>query len=308
VRSYVVKIQKTEFSVVRPGDKTVKERNVSYSEVRADGGRFYVEERTPTDMLREKAVVIPGDVVSMTWVWDGKILYTYARYSEAYAKAAAIKASKGVIVIYKEPQEKEVQDILRVRRPGTLGEVLGPAERRIDQMLGGTQEVSLREGTESVAGSDCHVVDGVVYRGDGRFKYKVWIDPGHGYNVARAVAWMQRGKYSSYDKVLFRKAEDVWVPMSFETERRREEALNGEEMVRGQVRVTELELNPDHKRLGSFVPRPDDGAEVLIRGMGGQERLGLRWIGGKVVDSKGQVVEWLPEKPQRPQRSQLQLK
>lgn len=295
LRSYVVQVQKTELDVVRPVDGAVKERSISYKEVRTDGGKFYVEERTPTDMLKEKAVVTPGDVVSATWLWDGQLLYWYARYSEAYAREAKIRPN-GVVIIYNDPRDTQLRDLVAQHRPGALGQLLGVGDGRIDAVLRGTQTVSVRDEMESVAGSECYIIDAIVYARRTRFKYKVWLDPGHGYNVAKAMVWMPKGVYSSYGNVIFRQVGDVWAPASYEAQERRSEPLNGDEMLRSQVRVTELALNPDHKERGSFVPKPNDGADVVIRGRGGVERRGFKWMDGKVMDAKGNEVDCRPAK------------
>ncbi len=296
LRSYVVKIQKTELNVVRPMDGAVKERSISYSEVRTDGGRFYVEERTPTDMLAENGAALAGDVVSTTWVWDGRVLYAYVRYSDAYAKAVGLRTAQGAMIIYNDAHGKQVRELAAQHRPGTLGQLLGVGDERIDGVLRGTQNVSVRDEMDGVSGSDCYIVDAIVWSRRQRYKYKVWMDPEHGYNVAKAIVWAQGGMQRSYANVIFRQVDDIWTPVSYEAQERRSEPLDGEEMLKSQVRVTNIVLNPDHKELGSFRPRPDDGAEVVIRESGGVERRGFHWRGGKVVDGKGNEFDCRPEK------------
>ena len=174
--------------------------------------------------------------------------------------------------------------------------MLGVGGERIDGVLRGTQTISVRDEMDGISGSDCYIVDAIVWARPQRYKYKVWMDPGHGYNVAKAIVWARGGMQRSYGNVIFRPVDDLWAPVSYEAQERRSEPLNGEEMLKSQVRVTDVELNPDHKELGSFVPRPDDGAEVVIRESGGVERRGFKWKEGKVVDGKGNEVDCRPAK------------
>ncbi|MHC4620330.1 MAG: hypothetical protein ACYTEQ_21485, partial [Planctomycetota bacterium] len=62
-----------------------------------------------------------------------------------------------------------------------MGSLFGAYER-VDSILRGCRRISVRDTLERVGRSHCYVIDAVTQRG----RYTVWIDPQHGYNIARA--------------------------------------------------------------------------------------------------------------------------
>lgn len=323
LKSYIVEIETTAYDVVRPIDGVVKTESVSYSQIRTDGKRFYVNERQPTDLLKPKTVVIPNDRWSRTWIWDGKTYFSYEHYSKGYArryrqeypgqvqkaqtgqkaqpKPEAVKGVFSSVRIFGNPGDAKVRRMISQRRPGRLDDVLNVGLGRIDLVFRLARKISVRDEMETVRGSKCYVVDAIVPKGKNRFKYKIWLDPKHDYHVAKAVVWMQRGKYLSCDNVRFKRIDGVWVPVEKDIERKREKPLDGKNMEKLHVKCTRVVLKPDHGALRSFVPKPRQGSTVFVRGvrgLGGKRT--YKWNKGQVVDSKGQKVDYKRErkKPQ----------
>jgi hypothetical protein len=200
-------------------------------------------------------------------------------------------------------------------------EVLGyfwgdePSEgRRVDSVLRKAEKISVRDKMESVGRTKCYVIDAVEKGGN----YTLWIDPEHGYNIAKAEVFRvprqlrplgiteNSSVYSSVRDVRFKKIDSVWVPMEAVTERK-SEAFNGTIVWRKvHHKRTEVVLNPDHEALRSFYP--DDipsGAEVLsgiwtgrpleregVPDISGEEPWDFRWQPGAkfMADKNCRVV------------------
>jgi hypothetical protein len=142
--------------------------------------------------------------------------------------------------------------------------------------------VTVRRNTERVGDSDCYVIEAKTNRG----KYAVWIDPEHGYNIAKAET-SKSGKNLNFRKPLdqciamglrfastrntigdvrFQKIGDLWVPVQA-TLRNVTLFSDGSKSVSTQrYRRTEVVVNPDHDVLGSFLPKFPNGSTVRVYG------------------------------------------
>jgi rhodanese-related sulfurtransferase len=146
---------------------------------------------------------------------------------------------------------------------------------RIDAVLTQAKSVSLRIAQEPVNGVDCYVIVAVTQHGD----YMVWLDPEHGYNVAKIHLRMSRDKghiqYASpmrmrdvsftHTNLTFAEKDGVWVPM--ESRSVTESILpDGRcHISRRHVEVTDVRVNPDHDALLSFEPNDiRNGAQVWL--------------------------------------------
>ena len=67
--------------------------------------------------------------------------------------------------------------------------------RRVEDILAQASNINLRSQTEKVNGIDCYIIDADSTYG----KYSLWIDPQHGYNIAKANV------YKSGDDILYGK-------------------------------------------------------------------------------------------------------
>ncbi|GAG08245.1 unnamed protein product, partial [marine sediment metagenome] len=131
-------------------------------------------------------------------------------------------------------------------------------------------------------------------------KYKIWIDPQHGYNIAQAE--ISRGgegtefgndreiSISTYLRnVQFKKIDDVWVTMEADYGFYRKMVAGDFESSDHHCKRTEFVLNPDHEALGSFETNfIRNGASTNLIGTPG---ILYTWQDGQVVDEKGRKVD-----------------
>jgi len=186
----------------------------------------------------------------------------------------------------------------------------------IDKILSNASSLTVRNGLENVGTSDCHVIDAETEYG----RYTVWIDAQHGYNIARAEriknseslyhdGTRRFGGTGSYvfllDNVRFEKVDDIWIPMEADIEERR---YYGEEGTLWSITKrhhprTSIQLNPDHEAIGSFIPQIEEGSQAFLRGVGG---IMYKWVGGKMVDSKGRGIDLNVVSPDGKRNPELQ--
>ena len=241
---------------------------------------------------------IPKDeAIYTSFLWDGK---TFLRNS----KAIGYDSSHDRVMIEKniDPSNTDrTQSRLRSTSFGSLiGYYYGDNER-IDEILRGAYSISVQDKMEEIGGSNCYVIQAEAKQG----RYKIWIDPEHGYNIAKVVSRKSKGntinkiytlkseesQFTSMDNVRFEKIDGIWMPV--EADGVNEYVLKGGTSTGGtklHIRRTEIILNPDHDALGSFLP--DDvrnGATVYL--VVGNNSIKYIWQDGKVVDSQGHEVD-----------------
>ncbi len=192
-------------------------------------------------------------------LWDGR---TFSNYR------APEKMQEGVVVFDEDPRRREVDSLRYLNVASPLFGYYPNSFDRVDRMLREAQDISLRERTESIGGSDCFVIDAVTQHGT----YTVWIDPEHGFNVARVEIHADRYKGHLYlgnsiqsrhwSFVLliheFQKAGEAWAPVEATQKEVNTLPGMGGYSSTTHVQVTDLSANPDHDSLGSFV-RDDIG-------------------------------------------------
>ena len=68
---------------------------------------------------------------------------------------------------------------------GTYSGIYGflGSDERLDAVLRGAKQISMRPTTETVSGIACHVIDADTDYG----QYTVWLDPAHGYNAVKVT-------------------------------------------------------------------------------------------------------------------------
>jgi hypothetical protein len=178
---------------------------------------------------------------------------------------------------------------------------------RVDSIVRDADTISVQDNTQSIGASDCYVINAVTKHG----KYKLWIDPAHGYNIAKAIARKTRGDLNSHGllkgkakalfsmkNVRFKKIEGLWVPMEADTYSSQTWSKGEFWKSSGHIKRTEFILNPDHDALGSFLPDDiRDGAPVSL--INGVRTKGYTWRNGEPVDEKGRKVDYKSKKASR---------
>ena len=132
-----------------------------------------------------------------------------------------------------------------------------PFSGRVDRLLCKAGNLSVQRRTEMVGRSPCYVISG-VYEKD---KYTIWLDPEHGYHIAKAV--VERAQSNAQDSfsfrfelknVRFKKIDDKWVPVAANLENRFDYQNGQYSNSSYHIKVTEMVFDPDHDALRSFVP------------------------------------------------------
>jgi len=213
------------------------------SEFRFDGNRV-CHRATILDNLVETK----DKPLYKSFVWDGKSFITYRqghklKDNRAFVQNDDISKNEMIATEYKG---------------AALMGICGGDYERIDSILGQAYKISTRDKREQAGGSQCYVIDATTTRG----QYTVWLDPEHGYNIAKVE--VQRRKRNlvynrarvkssmsfSLKNVSFKQIDGVWVPMEADMQQTED---NQDKITKWHHKRTEMILNPDHDALGSFV-------------------------------------------------------
>ena len=235
-------------------------------------------------------------------LWDGE---TFFQYGGQEKHASFPFGSVTQITNFKDNIEEGRKTFCHARF-NLRGYFYGDYER-VDSILRDADTISVRDNTQSIGASDCYVINAVTKHG----KYKLWIDPAHGYNIAKGISRKTRGDLNSHGllrgkaktlfsmkNVRFKKIDGVWVPMEADM-------YSSQTWSRGEfwksschIKRTEFILNPDHDALGSFLPDDiRDGAPVSL--INGVRTKGHKWRNGGPVDENGQKVDYKSKKAGR---------
>jgi hypothetical protein len=278
-RSFILKCEDTLESTRTGRDAPFRLREVR--EVRTDGERCYIH--TLESLANNGLPNLP------VWrLWDGRRMFTYShstRPERDYLQIDKISPQKANL-------EAQAYD------QGPSRGYLGQDKERVDMILRQATKISVRPRTERMGNSDCWVVEGVTPRG----KYTLWIDPQHGYHLAKAEVTRQPGdrdrdhvfpkdasEQAGVGNVRFEQIAGSWVPMesesTFETRN-----PDGWFRAKSRHRITELILQPDHNARSSFALMPiRNGAKVVIAGA--PKTPAGRWQAGEVIDAQENRVD-----------------
>jgi hypothetical protein len=172
------------------------------------------------------------------------------------------RGQPGFIHYYKEPL-----DARKVTRQLTIGWSPAPSfgfwpfYERVDLSVRKSQRATVRAQTERVNGSSCYVIE--AHTAEGRLA--VWLDPAHGYNIARITVTLRGGDLADgqvlprghevarvFTNTTFKQVDGTWIPTAYVTQTR----INrpGLMVMEGETRceITEFLIEPDHAALKSF--------------------------------------------------------
>ena len=198
--------------------------------------------RTLTNVPRNKALY-------RSYLWDGKQYITYREgYDGKYPSIVIINRDSG-------HDMKPLADAMNGNFRGDLV--------RVDSILRQARNVSVQDERDEIKGSACYVIDAVTEHG----KYTLWIDPNHGYNIAKAMVRKKEHQLFSkkppsrnyvslevIENVRFQQIDGVWVSMEADFKYDGNYTDGYFSKSKGHIKRTEVILNPDHNALGSFVP------------------------------------------------------
>jgi hypothetical protein len=302
LKSFILKAQTSRKgkSSTRAMGKFSTDYSYEY-ELRFDGNRASVR-RNMWGKPNATLNLTKDEALYRSRLWDGE---TYFRYHRA---ANSKRAPLGEVTITRIEEENNKRKTFKNcdrEFPGKSSRGYFPADAdHIDTILRKANTISVRDETENIGDSNCYVIEAKTKHG----RYKVWIDPSHGYHIVKATAKRGAGnvvaprnykltgpetRFFLLENVRFTKVDDVWVPV--EADLAYGSTYYGDnrfDNTKIHHKVTDIILNPDHDALGSFIPDDiPDGARVYLNNFNLKSRKGkYSWQDGKVVDDKGRVV------------------
>ncbi|MFB3895758.1 MAG: hypothetical protein ACE14V_05590 [bacterium] len=295
--SYIVKYEQTmeqDYS-----GQIVKQYELG--ECRFDGTRCNFRQTQWGNISRSKGDIIPKEKAwYSSWLYDGKL---------------SIKAGTTVVngvrklqtLIVPKPAKNTGRDMVTFLSTGLFMGYLeeGDNEERVDVTLRKAQSLTLHEKPELINGSLCLVIEGVTSKG----KYTLWLDPNHGYNIAKSV--IDRGPGNAYranqsplragyrittsiHDVRFEQINGIWVPMELTMNyNQTHEVPKGYWKYQIHFKRMTITFNPDFT--SAFIP--DDipnGCTLLVQNNTAHVLMGgnYTWKNGKPCDKKGNLLDF----------------
>jgi hypothetical protein len=240
----------------------------------------------------------------MSILWDGEMGYHLSLIEKKRLQTAK---SPGTLYVYKEGNT--LPDYVRKKHKRSMispaqGYVFGNDQDIGTMFLRADATVKLLDKRSKVNGVDCYVIEAQVPQ---RGEYKAWIDPVHGFNLARLRTRRKTGDLVNgkifgedvygtelYEVLKFQEVSGLWLPKTF-TQKNNSHDGGYDYDSRGftQTELYEVHLDPDHDKEKSFLT--DDilnGTQVRLEGypLNGPENV-LVWQDGKVIDIEGKVVD-----------------
>lgn len=283
----------------RSSEEVNKTRWTKYAtEVRYDGERYDVIENKWRDLENKDAPTPLKSSFGYRQLWDGKTLIDGWYFKEN--KVEGLISNRLTMLHEKDSDNGNL--------PYTYGApfigIFTGDLKRATTILKEADKLNLRKDMEVVNGSSCFVIEVESENG----KYTVWIDPKHGYNIAKAEAH-KTGDHLAYgermgtqvppkmiasenrprprllnhsfsmDNVQFEKVDGVWAPVEGEFKLTIEyEGWTSSE--KRHHKRTHIDIDPDFEAVGAFKVDIPDGTRIEM-----PESPGVRyeWQGGRLV-------------------------
>ena len=243
-----------------------------------------------------------------SFMWDGQSLYLY--------RTNALSPGGELFI---EPDDKEKPAYMACDNRGSpLQGIFSGDFERVDSILEKSDVVKVSDRKEKVGNYSCYVISA-----EGKYgKYKIWIDPEHGYNIAKAkvskkradIAWRDMPLGPRMDKetsmtneilvksghpgakkslsftlynVKFENVDGAWLAVKADFQGKLT-AVNGRTVeLKTSVERKNIQINPT---FGENDFKPDniaDGTRVSIIPF----QIQYTWQNGKVVDGQGREVD-----------------
>ena len=239
-----------------------------------------------------------------SFMWDGDSFYAYRM---------TVHDSKTTSTAFIERNDNEKQAFLAIDDvSGPLRGILYGDFDRIDKILNKSDSLKVSRRKEKTGDSDCYVL---LAQGD-YGKYKIWFDPDHGYNIAKArvlkkqddIAWrgMSLGPPAGHkdskhpnmkktfsfclENVKFKNIDGLWLAVSADFRIKTTFVSGRTVTVDSLITCDNIVINPKYSE-DDF--KPDNIIEGTLVGIVPSQTK-YRWIDGKPVEIK---YEWLNGKP-----------
>ena len=289
-----VEISRSGFSTGLMAGKPWKARHSTEYDARFDKRRGSVRSRS-WGRINPQSVFTRDKPYYVSELWDGE---THFRYTEARGEPVHLHIEKG------EDKNKR-EGIIKNSYGGKF--FMGyfyPFAGRIDRVLRKGRSLSVRRTMERVNMSACYVIDAVQEKD----KYTVWIDPQHGYHIAKVV--IERAKSNvqglqsfrvELKNVRFKKIDGNWVPVEANLEDRFDYQKGHYCTDSYHIKVAEMVFDPDHNALGSFVTDDiKDGTSVPFYIGSPHRPYYPQYLWSReakfVADGTGRLVKYEPDK------------
>ena len=137
---------------------------------------------------------------------------------------------------------------------------------RIDRFLRSCQSASIRPETESIDGALCYVLEAETPAG----RYTLWMDPNHGYNLAKLHFEGQGIDVTGVNRVI-KQFGAAWVPIKAEWEVRVAHLPDYSASYRHEIMIEDLEIDPNYTARKAFVMDDvPEGTKTTFLGAGGR--------------------------------------
>ena len=267
-------------------------------EVRSDGQRHYNREKIWENArpdLPQSNELAESDPRYLSHLWDGENQYQYLRSN--------VEAENDRLFLTPKGHERAQGDwIIETQRSkalfGFFEDTFAKAPnnfKRIDVELQKARAISVQDQMDDVNGSKCWVITARTKTS----KYKIWIDPSHGYNIVRVEIsrqWQDSdihrpeeiSLFTYLKNVRFKVVDDVWVPVEADYGADWKYIKQGYLQYDHHHKITDFLLNPDHAALDSFsLGYIRNGTKTNIIGVKGIE---YTWQDGQLIDDEGNVI------------------
>lgn len=301
-KSFVVKFDIS--SILSYSDRS-KIRHYLCYETLYDGKRFFMSRKRWGNFYSDPKIFNEKDDYMLTcWLWNeqryGDFYLIYGHGHKKYNKSQNIN-NVGQVSIYEDCPDKAKAGGITDRDDYWVRGFYGTNDIRIDKILRVAKSLTVADKLDAVGTLQCYVIEAVTKHG----KYKVWIAPEHGYNIARIIARkaqgdldygqvLEKGATRRYymQKVQFKKISDIWVPIEAETGYRWNFPDGQWRKRDSQYKRTEVVLNPIFDENDFVVPKFANGWKVMFRGYKDiHKKEKYTWQNGHVLDADGREVD-----------------
>jgi hypothetical protein len=273
-----------------------KLNRLEYESIQNGQLRELTTKKSVIKMNDEGSVISNENLQIDTVIWDG----------QEWSQASNIPPLTPSAFFSKTDEKKAYSTLSLTYCGACLDGIFWGDMERIDSILKKSSKIGILPDMEKVNGSDCYVIESVTPHGE----YKIWIDPEHGYNIAKAethktnndilyngvtkheYADMSPGRgykgkrpksrdavHFYMDNVSFRKVNDVWLPM--EAAYRIIVDYNDRKATyKKHHERTYVKLKPDFEAIKAFIPKIPEGSTVILDWSPG---IRYTWQNGKPV-------------------------
>ena len=234
--SKVSVVRKTPFAVFLPGEH----REYYSVDCRWDGRRMK-ERKYAWGSNMQGAITTKEHALYTSELYDATRLLYYSVH---------MGQPKGAIAFYhaKILSKAAVWDMVVAKTGAFAWGYSGAEGGRIDVFMRQCRNVRVRPQTELVNDVNCYVLEASTPHG----QYTVWIDPTHGYSLAK-IEHKTQGSHIAVSNTAFSQINAAWVPVKM--------VFDGLVLIspehdwgyHQEINVTKLMVNPDHGSQRSFL-------------------------------------------------------